>query len=222
MAQTLGLLTAALQLGVEAILVKPKRGIGPFSAQVTLREVHTDELEITDQPVEQGSQITDHSFMRPAELLIECAWSNSPQNSGFFAGLAGAVTGTIEGVNAILTGNSLDQVRDVYQKMLALQRSRQRFDVFTGKRVYQDMLIKSLITETDKETENLLKLTVQLRQIIIAQVQVVTIAAPVSEQTFPQSTSPLIDKGVKQLQSGARLNLTEAINSLTPTPLEAP
>lgn len=215
-AQALGIIQAGVQLGVEAILVKPKRSIGPFEAQVTLREVHTDELEITDQPVEEGALITDHAFKRPAEVVIECAWSNSPQNKGLVAGLAGAVTGTVAGVNSIVTGNSLDQVRDIYQKLLALQASRQRMDVFTGKRVYKDMLIKMLVTESDKLTENILKVTVTLRQIIIAQVQVVTIAAPAEDQADPASTMPSLDKGMKSLIPDPRLNLQAAIDAITP------
>lgn len=221
MAASIGLITAAAQLGLEAILVRPKRAIGPFEAQVTLREVHTDELEITDQPVEEGSLVTDHAFKRPSEVVIECAWSNSPQRLGLLSGLAGAVTGTVQGVNAIVTGNSLDQVRDVYQKLLDLQATRERFDVFTGKRVYKDMLIKSLRTDTDKESANILRVTVHLRQIIIATVQLVTISAPAEDQADPQSTLPSVDKGLKSLIPDPRINMSAAVDAITPTGLES-
>jgi hypothetical protein len=221
MGATTGLVTAAVQLGVEAILVKPKRQIGAFHAQVTIREVHTDELEITDQPVEEGSLMSDHAFKRPAEVVIECAWSNSPQNAGLIAGLAGAVTGTIGGIADILSGNGLDQVRDVYDKLLALQASRVRSDVFTGKRVYTDMLIKSLTTVSDKTTENLLKVTAVMRQIIVAQVQVVNISAPAEDQADPQSTMPSMDKGLKSLIPDPHINMSAAIDALTPSGLRS-
>lgn len=216
MGQPLGLVVAAVQLGLQAIIVKPKRSIGPFEAHVTLREVHTDELEITDQPVEEGSLISDHSFRRPSELEIECLWSDSPPASNAITGLLGTVTGTVNGVNDILTGNSLDQIRDVYQKLLALQASRERFDVFTGKRAYKNMMIKSLVTETDRSTENTLKATFRLREIIIAQVSVVTIAAPPEEQADPQSTQPTIDRGLRQLLPDPRINMRAAVEALTP------
>lgn len=216
-----GVFTAAVQLGVEAVLVKPKRRIGAFEAHVTLREVHHDDLEITDQPVEQGASISDHAYKRPSELTIECAWSDSPPNVGLINGLVGAVTGTIGGVNAIISGNSLDQVRDIYQKLLALQASREPFDVLTGKRNYKNMLIRSLMVETDKESENVLRVTATLREVLIAQVQVLTISAPPQEQAAPQSTQPPAEKGVKQLTDATRINLSKAIDAITPTGLES-
>ena len=52
MAQALGIATTAVQLGIDAALVKPKRALGPFIAQVTIEEHHEDTLEITDHPTE--------------------------------------------------------------------------------------------------------------------------------------------------------------------------
>lgn len=56
---------------------KTNRKIGSIIANITIRERHQDDLEITDHPVEQGAQISDHAFKRPAEVTIEVAWSNS-------------------------------------------------------------------------------------------------------------------------------------------------
>jgi uncharacterized membrane protein len=206
MGQALGIITAAVQLGIEAIRVTPTRSMGGFTAQVVLREVHTDELEITDQPVEQGARITDHAYKRPQEVCIECGWSNSPQNIGLMSGLIGAATGTIGGIASILTGNSLDQIRDIYAKLVALQDSREPFDVQTGKREYKNMLIKSLVTTTDKETENSLFVTAILREVIIVKTQVLTIGADQEDQAEPEDTMPPVDEGEKQPNSALNYN----------------
>lgn len=203
MGQALGLLTMGVQLGVEAIMVKPKRAIGPFTAQVTLRETHTDDLEITEHPVELGAAITDHAYKKPAELVIECAWSNSPQNPGLVNGLLGAVSGTLRGLGSILSGSSPDQVRALYEQLLALQESRTPFDVYTAKRSYQNMLLKTLSTTTDGKTENMLSVTATLRQVLVARTQVISVnSAPAQDMQIPQSTAPVLDKGVKQSTDG--------------------
>jgi hypothetical protein len=217
MALGYGLAMASLQLGVQSIIIKPKRAIGPFVAHVTLRERHVDELEIVDHPVEQGALISDHAFKRPPEVTIECAWSDSPRASGIGGGLISAVTGTTAGVQSIITGNSPDQVRDVYLKLLALQNSATLIDVHTGKRSYKDMLIRSIMVDTDKDSEHVLNVTATLRQVLIATVRVVSIAAPKNQQADPQATVPSVDKGIKQLLPSPRtFNPTDAIMSLTP------
>ena len=199
MPQTQGLLTAATVLGLQSLLIKPTRMIGDLIAQVTVEEVHEDTLEMTDQPVDVGAVITDHSYMQPASLIIQCGWSNSPSNPGVGGGLLSALTGTAAGVSAILGGAGLSQVNAMYQQLQNLQRSRIPFDVYTGKRFYQNMLIKSLKVTTDKETENSLHVTATFRQVILVSVTTINVTAPASAQTNPEITVPPIAAGTKSL-----------------------
>lgn len=199
-----GLVMAGAQLGLQSILIKPKRSIGPFEAQVTISERHIDEVDIADHPVELGAQISDHAYKRPPEVIIECAWSNSPRSIGLVGGIIAAVEGTADAVQSILTGNSPDQVRDVYERIVKLQQSITLIDVYTGKRVYRDMLIRQLMAETDKDTEHVLRVTFTLRQVQRVAVRTVSIGAAKEDQTDPQSTLPPVDKGTKQLDPVAQ------------------
>jgi hypothetical protein len=40
-------------------------------ADVTIEEQHSDELNITEHPVETGSPISDHAYMTPPEVTIK-------------------------------------------------------------------------------------------------------------------------------------------------------
>lgn len=204
MGQAIGIVTAVAQLELESLLVKPRRGIGPFTAQVTIEEVHTDELEITDQPIEAGARVTDHSFKRPAELVVRCGWSDSPSHIGVMDGLLGA--GTIAGVGAFFGGEGISQSKAMYTKLLALQALREPFEVYTGKRVYKNMLIKSLKVTTDKESESSLMVTVVLRQVIIVSTRTLIVGAPPEALANPSSNSPPEDAGDQQLKEAPTVN----------------
>jgi hypothetical protein len=198
MSLALGAVSALGEIGLQSILVRPKRAIGDFTAYVVLEEEHRDELEITEHPVEQGAAIADHAFKRPAEVTIHCGFSNSPANSSLLAGVA-SLLNTPQLVSSMLQSNSESQVRDIYSKLLQLQQSRVPVDIYTGKRIYKNMLLRSLTTSTSRQTENSLLLKVVARQVIIVQTQTVQVAAPMSNQRFPQSTTPTRDSGTKQL-----------------------
>lgn len=227
MSQITGFVAASLQLGLQSIMIKPKRTIGPIVAQVTIQEVHTDTLEITEHPVEMGAVISDHAFKRPAELTITASWSNSPSGNGtnslLDAGIAatvlgvsgansatvltGAVSGalggaigqTAAGVQALLTGNSPDQVKAIYQRLLKLQEDRIPFDVVTGKRSYVNMLIRSLQETTDVTSENALRVVIQCKQVILVSTKPLTQSAAPEAQRFPGSTNPVANFGTKVL-----------------------
>ena len=199
-----GFVNAALQYGITAILVRPKRSVGPFEMQVVMEEQHTDDLEITDHPVEQGAIISDHAFKRPAEVKIVGGWSDSPSNPDLFKALAAVPGQTVQGVQSLITGNNVSQGRDIYDKLLKLQSDRNPFDVYTGKRIYRDMLIRSLSTVTDRETENSLVVTLLLRQVILITTSTLTLPAPIEQQANPRSTAEPSNFGSKSLQPSGR------------------
>lgn len=146
-------LLQAAALNLLGLIVVRQRNIGGFVADVTIREDHEDELVVTENPVEQGAEITDHSFKAPARLTVEVGYSNSSLSSF----------------------GDPNYVQDIYAAFLALQASRQPFDVITGKRFYTSMLITLLHTTSDKDTENVLFLQVKMREIILVNTQTVSV-----------------------------------------------
>jgi hypothetical protein len=202
-----GYVSALGQYGLDSILIRPRRQLGDIVAQVTLEETHHDELEITDHPVEQGAVISDHAFLRPSELTMKLGWSNSPSVTGLVAGVASGVRSTVQGVRDIaalagvgssVTGNSATQVRSVYDRLRQLQSLRVPFDVFTGKRTYKNMLIRSISVTTDKDNENSFVATLMLRQVITVSTQLLTLTAGALQQTIPQDTQGPTNNGIRQ------------------------
>lgn len=165
------------------------RSIGGFVADVTIEEQHQDQLVITEHPVEQGADVTDHAFKKQAQLVVRCGYSNSSIQAD---------------------GNS-GYVREVYEDFLELQASREPFDVVTGKRFYTNMLIENLACTTDEKTEHALLLTVALKEIIIAETQVVTVP-PASAQASPEITNGT------QRRGNITVTPTSSYNEANPNP----
>jgi hypothetical protein len=190
----LGIGAAAGQIALQLLSTKPKRGFDDGSGTLlipdaTIEEVHTDDMEITDHPVEQGASISDHAFKRPAEVVITAGWSDSPNNSGIVNTVLGAASNANAAVRAVigaaeLIGGALNVLdgsstsspsTQAYQSLVAMQQNRSLFTIYTGKRTYQNMLIKSLATTTDQRTENSAIIRITCRQILMAQTQTVTV-----------------------------------------------
>ena len=209
-----GFVKAALQLGLDAKLYRPTRGIYEIKdafgntlpdilADVVVEEHHSDELEVTDHPVQQGAMITDHAFKRPAEVVLKLGWSNSPSGRGSMvnaaiaaassanpiankvAGAVGIYQGAL-GIQSAMTSSNVQQIADIYNKLLRLQELRALFWVYTGKRVYSNMICKSLTTETDYKSEHDLLVTMVCKQVILVDVE--TVKLPKIKQANPELT----------------------------------
>lgn len=170
----------ALVQGLIGPIVVRQRSIGDFVADVTVREDHEDELVVTENPVEQGADVTDNSYKAPARLTVDVGYSNS----------------------SLQSNGDPNYVQNVYAQFLALQATRQPFQVITGKRQYSNMVITLLHTVTDQDTENALLLTVKMREIILVNTQTVSVP-PAANMKSPQDTSATQNNGSQQLQTAS-------------------
>ncbi len=145
------------------------RSIGGIVAACTLEEDHQDDLQLTDHPVELGASITDHAFKLPVQVRITIGWG----------------------------AGQIQPLSQIYAQLLALQASAKPFSIVTGKRKYRNMLITSLGTQTDADTENVLRVVLGCREVIIVQTQVTNMAAAAA-QANPQNTAAPQNSGTVQ------------------------
>lgn len=219
-AQALGIALAALQYGYSALVATQKRSLGPLKGYVVFEEIHSDELEITDHPIEQGAKVSDHAYKRPAELTLKVGWSNSPMDGGLLSGVKGLVNTVgiaTGGLASNILGTSSNQVAEIYQQLLKLQESREPFEVFTGKRFYENMLVKSLVVTTDKQSEHILSVTAQLKQVVrVKTTLLVYKQAPIENQKDGKTTASPANSGTKQLVPANGVNKPAASQAISP------
>jgi hypothetical protein len=181
----------------QPVVVVIQRFLATYVADCVVEEQHEDNLQITDHPVEQGSVVSDHAYKLPAELTLRYIWSmGSSQN----------------------TGGSQNFLRSMYQAMLLLQSNPtapqgQRvslFSVATGKRTYENMVLRGIDCTTDDKRENILELTLRCKEIIFA-VTTTTSITSASQQQQPNKTAPVLNSGQQNLLPASNWNSTASV-----------
>lgn len=100
------------------------------------------------------------------------------------------------GLLTLLSGGPGYSAR-MYGRIITMQGLRIPQQVITGKRLYTNMLIQSVGTETSEGTEYSAIVVVRLRQIIIVQTQTTTVP-PKANQAAPQTSAATENTGTKQ------------------------
>lgn len=149
------------------LLAGKGRTIMGLTADVTIEEKHKDETIITSHPVDQGSPMNDHAYNEPPDLNVKIGWS----------------------------GPALE-LSAIYQGLLTLKENFVRLIVMTGKRLYTDMLIKSISVTTDLQTENALVLEINFKKVFIVKTAETTVA--IEDQAEPEITGQVQNGGTVQ------------------------
>ena len=167
-------------------------------ADVVIEEQHTDNLEVTQHPVERGANISDHAYKTPAVVTLYLGWSLSKADrvfmnqSGWLTAFSGTQAGgAISGVSAAIdtglvvaklasslqSGGNPDLLNawEKYNSLINLQRNVALFDIYTGKRTYFDMVCKTLSVETNSMKEYSLFARMVCQEVIIADTSTVTL-----------------------------------------------
>lgn len=118
----------------------------------------------------------------------------SPEASATLAGIVANIAATQDKQTGIEDGAK--PLRDLYEKLIQLQRSAELISVQTGKRAYDNMLIRSIRTQTDQSSENILIITAQLQEVLLVDTMQTTM--PVSAQRAdPKASGGVTQKGTK-------------------------
>lgn len=179
---------------------------GSLRVDTIVEEVHESELEMTENPVEAGSDITDHSFMRPLRVRLRCGWTNASLQAitsivgGLLSGSSMALPGVYTAGGASATGATY--VDSVYAQLRQIQSARTPISISTGLLQYSSMLIRSLRVTRDKETSQALMVEALCQQAIIVNTEQ-SIVPPLANQANPASTAALAKLGTQNIAAAA-------------------
>lgn len=142
--------------------------IESIALDAALREVHSGEVEVTEHPVEQGSNITDHTRPKPDRLTIDAIVSNTPINTT-------QRTRVVEAFGVSFVSSSLEDSRQgaagyaetAYAKLVELKDKGSPITVVTQIRTYDDMILISLSVPRDSKTGDALLFTASFQRVIL-------------------------------------------------------
>jgi len=150
-------------------LVGIKTSVGGYFFDAYLLIDHESRLTITDHPVEEGANITDHSFVEPSALSMEI-------------GMSDVCSSLVDGQFAQKPTRSIS----AYDTLKQLQSDRIPIEITTRLKVYKNMLVETITTAEDFKLAHGLRATVMFREIIV--VSTATVALPNRSSAAPHKT----------------------------------
>lgn len=141
-------------------LIYCKTNIGGYFFDGVMDINHSRELTITENPVETGAAIVDHSFVNPAELTMNVSMSDVHRS---------IYPGQFEG--------SKSRSVAAWDILKTIQASRIPVSVFTPLGIYNNMLVSKLSATENANTVHGLSATVELREIPVSRIKTVKISS---------------------------------------------
>jgi len=123
--------------------------VDSIALDATLSEVHTSTAQVTDHPVEDGADVSDHVIQRPDELDIAGVISNTP----------------IEILGGAAAAFNPQRAEDAYEEIRVLKTTGTLITVVTPIRTYEQMAITSLVVNRDSVTGDAVSLSMRMKEV---------------------------------------------------------
>ena len=153
--------------------------LGDLVADVWVSERHRREMEVTQNPVEFGSPVSDHAFVKAQSLSVTFGVSNTPlvENEAF---------------------TDTDRVDEARQKLYELQNSKAFLTVktITGGE-YNNMLLTGIGWSTDDSNPHAVTFDLDLEEVIIVTTEQTEYQAQPAEPKTEKKTKPTSKRGEK-------------------------
>lgn len=193
---------------------------------------HQLNSDLTDNPVEEGIDVSDHVDIRPITLSFDGVISEAPISieqaiignvSGAAGGFIGQAGGGIAGVAAtvgiarlgglLMNDEGKKRVTDAYLAMLELRDLRIPVTIVTELQQYKSMILTSFNPVQNAQNGNSLVFTATFREIRIVQTQEVTLAQKAVAPNAAASAVNSVNQGNKNSPTSTAAN-TERAQSL--------
>lgn len=137
--------------------------IGNITIDAALREEHTLNSEVTSFPVEDGGDITDHVRRLPRTVVIEGIVSDTP------LGRAAAVREVpVSSPDEVLIEPTVPSM-DTFAALELIYAAREPVTVSTSLKLYESMVMESLVIPRDADTGEALRFTATFKEVIIVE-----------------------------------------------------
>ena len=204
--------------GVNILFGRKAGKIGELQLDAVLSEQHEYENEVSQFPLEEGADITDHVKLYPETIIIDGFITNSPIRVLYedVSEVIKRKPGEAEvrretRTNAI---NNVELAQDILLKISGRQiqgnnTTPEIVDIVTGLRVYTGMVMTSLSIPRNARTGQAIQFTARFTRIVTVQSE--TIAIPDPQPEFKNKTQSKVDVG-NQTTTKSNTKTTTAVS----------
>lgn len=152
--------------------------IQQIEVDAVLSEEHVFDSEITENPIEDGTPVSDNQVLLPVILNMECRVSDATAN--------------------LAKLNYPGRSNEAYKEIVALQKKKETITVVTGINVYENMLIKRIGIPRASRDGNSIRFSLVMKEILVVGTDAATnrdlIAEDVQHTALPLSNNGEVAK----------------------------
>lgn len=156
-------------MAFEQLFIRTQKSLAGVELDAVISETHNNNIGLTKNPVELGTDITDHAIIEPKKINIVAQVSDTPLGTAALGEIVDSVTGFF----GTSTSQNLTRSTAAYNAIKEIMEQREPIEVQTKLVLYKDMLITSIDVTQDKDSSRVVLMNISLEEVLITNSELV-------------------------------------------------
>lgn len=179
-------------MALENLFIRTRKSLGGIQLDAVLSESHSNQVRLSRNPIELGSDITDNAVIEPKKINIVAEVTDTPLGGAAFGQIVDLVTGLF----GTSTSGNVTRSNAAYNAMVQIMEAREPIEVQTKLKQYSNMLITNLRVTQDKDSSRIVRMNIDLEEALITESQIVRLdPSQLQEGTTREQASSAEKKG---------------------------
>jgi len=149
--------------------------------------------------------------VQPKQINILAEVSDTPLG----VAALGQIVDLVTGLFGTSTSENITRSNAAYNAVIQLQEEREPIEIQTKLRLYTDMIITNVGVQQDKNTSRIVRMSIDLQQVIITESEIVQLSEEQLQQGSAQEQgSPADKKGRKETVDPSNATETSVLKSI--------
>jgi hypothetical protein len=156
-------------MAFEQLFIRTQKSLAGVELDAVISETHNNNISLTKNPVELGTDITDHAIIEPKKISIVAQVSDTPLGTAALGEIVDSVTGFF----GTSTSQNLTRSTAAYNAIKEIVEQREPIEVQTKLVLYTNMLITSLNITQDKDSSRVALMNITLEEVLITSSEII-------------------------------------------------
>ena len=195
-------------MSFENLFIRTQKSIGDIQLDAVISESHVNEVSLTNNPVEFGAEITDNAVVQPKQINILAEVSDTPLG----VAALGQIVDLVTGLFGTSTTDNITRSNAAYNAIIQLQEEREPIEIQTKLKLYTNMIITNVGVQQDKNTSRIVRMSIDLQQVIITESEIVQLSEEQLEAgSAKEQASPAEKTGRKEAVESTNKSVLKSV-----------
>jgi len=154
-------------MAFENLIIRNVNKINGITVDGILTESVNVEVRVTQNPIEEGADVSDNVVLAPNIITLEGVISDSPLGFAAVAAISKTIGSAFDSITGEFGGSTETRSQQIYNELVSMLKERKFIEIQTTLGLYENLIFQSIFVDRNKQTSRAVFFTATFLEVFV-------------------------------------------------------